>query len=138
MNKPEQPQVNVADAKRRLLEEAGRVEFLKPLRQHPWATVGSAAVLGALAAAVSDVMSRKSQEKHTVATVDGVKYVSKAQVKEPGMFAVLQPILFRGAQLAVNWWMAKQQAQESQHTNPPPSQPSPVAEASQASSAEPI
>lgn len=112
------PPQSVSDAKARLIAEAGKVDFLAPLRKHPWATVGSAAVLGAaLGSAANMIHEHKQSAAPQPARHDGDSDASPASASashspfdRQNFILLLQPLLIRGAKLAANWWLTRHQA----------------------------
>ena len=112
-NAPVKPHVSdVAQAKSRLISEAGKIDPLAPLRQHPWATIGSATILGAVVGSLLETIrpGRQHRASDPHVSIDDVPLPAA----NPTILVMLQPLLLRGAKMAASWWMERRRAREQE------------------------
>lgn len=108
------PEQDAHDAKARFLAASSKVDVLDPLRKHPWTTVMSAVVVGAVAGSLEGVIAART--KHAPEASAAPLEQNAAQPKHGfGKYAevltMLQPVLASGAKMLLGWWAARQQAQ---------------------------
>jgi hypothetical protein len=99
-----EPDLDVSLSKQRFLESARAIDFLAPLRRHPFVTVATAAAIGVVAA--SPAVARAVP-------------VAKASIRKSGLLSqIAQQAL---TQLAARW--AQRRAQQATNEVEPPTTP---------------
>ena len=109
-------QESLLEIKARFLNEAKKIDVLAPLRDHPWTTVGGAAILGAVAGVITSAFAKPKVIVYH--DDDEKKRHEKKKQEEPkgkaaSIFSTLKPLLLKAGQTAATAWLAKRQTGSS-------------------------
>lgn len=109
---------SLREIKARFLSEAKKIDVLEPLRKHPFATVGSAAILGAVAGVVTSALAKpKVVVYHEDENKQSEKKQDHPKGKAVSIISMIQPLLLKAGSSLASAWLARRQAANNYSTS---------------------